>query len=395
MPIALSIDKVWETKNNHHKKQEKKMNQPAIINNDVADNPVESSVGLVAQQNDGIAPRILVVEDEGPIQRIIKRVLSSGHYESESAYNAEEARALCRKSTFEVVLCDIGLPGESGISFVRWLKSHYPETAFIMVTGANDMDMADQALKHGAYGYVVKPFTSRDLLISISGALIDRQRQIWLRESNTQLQEEVSQRTRELAEANEKLEQTMHGVIKAMAAALESRDPYTGGHQQRVAELSVAIGRKLSLTEDQIQSLYIAAMVHDIGKISIPAEILSKPGRLTDIEFQLIKTHAETGYKILREIDFPWPIADIVHQHHERIDGTGYPRGLTENELEPESKIIMVADVVEAMASHRPYRPALGIEKALAEIKKNRGRLYAANVVDACLEVFEKDEFHF
>ncbi|MFO8049344.1 MAG: response regulator [Desulfosudaceae bacterium] len=338
-------------------------------------------------------PRIMTIDDDDSVQRLLKKVLKAAHYENEPAANAEEARSLLKTGKYELVLCDIGLPGESGLTFIKWLTEAYPETTSIMVTGCDDMDMAEQALKYGAHSYIVKPFTNRDLLLGVAGALKNRQKQLQSEKNASLLQKEIDLRTRELASSNKQLKQTMRGIIKAMATTLEFRDPYTVGHQQRVADLTAAIGRKLGLDEDRLEALHIASMVHDIGKISVPAEILNKPGALTSIEFSLIKTHAETGHKILKEINFPWPIAEMVHQHHERIDGSGYPRGLKEEELTLEARIITVADVVEAMASDRPYRPALSIETALGEIKANRGRYYSAGVVDACLAVFENDNY--
>ncbi|MFP4039581.1 MAG: HD domain-containing phosphohydrolase [Desulfosudaceae bacterium] len=338
-------------------------------------------------------PRIMTIDDDDSVQRLMQKVLQAAHYENEPAANAEEARALLKTEKYELVLCDIGLPGESGLTFIKWLSEAYPETTSIMVTGCDDMDMAEQSLKYGAHSYIVKPFTNRDLLLGIAGALKNRQKQIQSEKNASRLQKEIDLRTRELASSNQRLKQTMRGIIKAMATTLEFRDPYTVGHQQRVADLAAAIGEKLGLDDDRLEALYIASMVHDIGKISVPAEILNKPGSLTSIEFSLIKTHAETGHKILKEINFPWPIAEIVHQHHERIDGSGYPRGLREKDLTLEARIITVADVVEAMASHRPYRPALSIESALGEVKANQDRYYSAEVVDACLAVFENDAY--
>ncbi len=162
-----------------------------------------------------------------------------------------------------------------------------------------------------------------------------------------------------------------------------------------MGELAVAIARELSLAEEMVHGLRLAASIHDLGKIHVPAEILAKPGRLTDIEFMLIKTHPQAGYDILKNVEFPWPIADIVRQHHEKLDGTGYPQGLKDGEILFESRIMTVADVVEAMASHRPYRPALGIEAALKEIERGRGSAYDAAVVDACLKLFRDGRFAF
>ncbi|MGC2519120.1 MAG: HD domain-containing phosphohydrolase [Burkholderiales bacterium] len=190
----------------------------------------------------------------------------------------------------------------------------------------------------------------------------------------------------------------MHGMedtILAMGAMVEMRDPYTAGHERRVSELSVAMAREMGLTESEVNGIRLAAEIHDLGKIQVPAEILAKPTKLTDTEYKIIKEHPQAAYEILKEIDFPWPIAQMVHQHHERIDGSGYPLGLKEPEILIGAKILAVADTVEAMCTHRPYRPGFGIDKALEEIRKNRGRLYDARAVDSCVRVFEEKQFKF
>jgi PAS domain S-box-containing protein len=190
-----------------------------------------------------------------------------------------------------------------------------------------------------------------------------------------------------------RLEKTVEGAIAAMATVIEMRDPYTAGHQQRVATIAGAIAREMVLPDDLIKGVEITGKIHDIGKIYVPMEILSKPGVLSPIERQIIQTHARGSYDILKSIDFPWPVAQTALQHHERLDGSGYPQGLKENEIMLEAKILMVADVVEAMASHRPYRASRGIEAALDEISKNRATLYDSNVVDACLDLFREKGF--
>ena len=185
----------------------------------------------------------------------------------------------------------------------------------------------------------------------------------------------------------ERLRKSLGATINAMAATGETRDPYTAGHQRRVADLARAIATEMNLTGDQIDGIRMASMIHDIGKIAVPAEILSKPTKLTDLEFDLIKTHSQSGYDILKDIEFPWPIARIVLEHHERINGSGYPNGLKGEQILLESRILAIADVVEAISSHRPYRPAHGIEVALDEITKNKGSLYDPALVDACLRL--------
>jgi PAS domain S-box-containing protein/putative nucleotidyltransferase with HDIG domain len=191
----------------------------------------------------------------------------------------------------------------------------------------------------------------------------------------------------------EKLELSLDHAVTAIAAMVELRDPYTAGHQRRVAKLGMAIATELGLPEDQAQGLYMACVVHDIGKIRVPAEILVNPGKLTDAEFDIIKSHPQVGWDILKGIDFPWPVAEIVYQHHEKLDGSGYPRGLKGDEILLEARILAVADVVEAMISHRPYRPGLGVSPALQEISSNKGKLYDAVVVEACERIFMEKNF--
>jgi len=198
-----------------------------------------------------------------------------------------------------------------------------------------------------------------------------------------------------LKESYKKLQKAITGNIQLMATTVEIRDPYTAGHQKRVADLAHAIATEMALPEDKIEGIYMAGVIHDLGKISVPSEILRKPGKLTEMEFNLIKTHPQVGFDILREIEFPWPIAQIVYQHHERMDGLGYPQGLSGEKILLEARIMCVADVVEAMASHRPYRPTLGIDVALGEIKKNKGKLYDPDVADACLNLFAENKFKF
>jgi len=186
------------------------------------------------------------------------------------------------------------------------------------------------------------------------------------------------------------LRKTVEGTIHAIAATVEARDPYTAGHQGRVADLTVAISKEMGLSKDQIESIRMAGLIHDLGKINVPAEILSKPGELSELEYKIIQTHPQVGYDLLKEIEFPWPIAEMVHQHHEKMDGSGYPQGLKGDDILLEARILAVADIVEAMSSHRPYRPALGIEEALAQIKQDKGKLLDPNVVDACLKLFKE-----
>jgi PAS domain S-box-containing protein/putative nucleotidyltransferase with HDIG domain len=205
-----------------------------------------------------------------------------------------------------------------------------------------------------------------------------------LKEAETQLQRSMG-----------KLRRALEGTIHAMSLAIEMRDPYTAGHQKRVTDLAVAIATDMDLPADKIDGIRMAGLIHDIGKISVPAEILTKPGRITDKEFALIKDHPKVGYDILKKIEFPWPVAKIVLQHHERMNGSGYPQGLHGKFILPEARILAVSDVVESIASFRPYRPALGIQTALKEIADDKGTLFDARVVDICLKLFSEKRFNF
>ncbi|GEM_PF-4861267 len=209
-----------------------------------------------------------------------------------------------------------------------------------------------------------------------------------LKKYSDYLEEKVQQRTLEVRK-------TLAGVIEAIITMTEMRDPYTAGHQRRVAQLACAIARQMGRPAEEIEGLQMAGVLHDIGKICVPAEILSKPGKLTSMEMGIVKAHPQTGYDILKNIDFPRPIAQIVLQHHENIDGTGYPRGLKGEDILLKARILRVADTVEAMFSFRPYRANLGINEALAEIRRNRGVFYDVDAADACLKLFEENRFQF
>ena len=246
--------------------------------------------------------------------------------------------------------------------------------AFYRITDAQGNEKWVWEHGHGVYSSLRK-------LIAIEGFIIDVT--------------EYKQSEENLKKSRDCFNKAMVDIIQAMSIALELRDPYTAGHNERIAQLGFAIAHEIGLSTDQAEVVKLAGIAHDIGKIYIPVEILSKPGRLNDVEMKLIRLHSLAGYEIIKGVAFPWPIASIVVQHHERINGSGYPYSLTGNNILLEAKIIAVADVVEAMASPRPYRAALGIEKALDEIVKNRGVLYDTDVADSCIRVFKKGNFLF
>jgi hypothetical protein len=213
---------------------------------------------------------------------------------------------------------------------------------------------------------------------------------------SVQAQQELDERKRvekELQRKNDQLQETYIAIVNALASTIAMKDPYTAVHQRRVTRLACTIASNMELAKEQIEGLYMAGLIHDIGKMNVPTELLIKPGQLSEIEYEAVKIHPQSGYDIVRHIQFPWPVTQIVLQHHERMDGSGYPQGISGAEILLEARILAVADVVEAMASHRPYREAHGIEIALEEIAKNRGSLYDPDAVDACLKVFKEQGF--
>lgn len=330
--------------------------------------------------------RILIVDDEAYVRVVLQKMLVRHGYACTLAADASGARKCLEAEGFDLVLCDVNMPGESGIDLVRHIREAYQDTAVIMVTGIDEGRVADRAIAAGIYGYILKPLSLTEILINVRNGLRRRDLEIANRRYSQELERMVEERTAGLRRA-------MEDTIRAMGLIVESRDPYTAGHQRRVARLSAAMAEAMGLSKGRIQGLSMAAEVHDLGKITIPVGILVKPTQLSALEFSLIRTHPQAGHDILKDIAFPWPIADIVLQHHERMDGSGYPQGLRTEDILLEARILGVADVVEAMASCRPYRPTLGIESALGEIATNAGRLYDRECVEACLRVFERKAF--
>jgi len=376
--------------------------------------------------------RILAVDDDATILDLYKRILSPDNprpampsFEVKCCTQGDEAVdavkiSLEENTPYAVAFVDLNMPpGPDGQWTADEIHKLDPGVNIIMVTGYRSTDSGNQQTLSNIFDtflYLQKPFYRQEI-IQFSTALsikwqAERQllvlhseletlvekRTAALVESNKRLKREIETRKHvqaELEQSLQNLKKGMDSTIQAIAMTVEKRDPYTSGHQMRVAALTRAIAEKIGLAQDQIEGAYMAASLHDIGKIALPAEILSKPIQLTDIEISLIQAHAQAGYDILKGIEFPWPIADIIIQHHERMDGSGYPQGLSGDSISIEARIIGVCDVVETMSSHRPYRPSMGIGRALEEITRNSGPLYDADVVTACLKVFTEQNFEF
>ncbi len=262
---------------------------------------------------------------------------------------------------------------------------------------------AGKFLARGAQSAIILPLTHKGKMLgvlsiySIDPDSFDDDEVVLLNELVNDLSYGIRAMHNRIAkvESLRRVQETMEKTIQALASTIELRDPYTAGHQRRVAQLAVAIGRELELSDERLTALYLASIVHDIGKIKVPAEVLSRPGKLSEFEYRLVQTHVDASYEILKPIDFPWPIAEIVHQHHECMDGSGYPKGLTGDKLLLESRILAVCDAVEAISSHRPFRPAYDSEHAMEEIISKRGRLFDEKVVDICVRLFREKGFEF
>lgn len=373
--------------------------------------------------------RILVVDDEPSILRLYQETLRPDsnykHFDLTLCSQAEEAVEAVRTAVedekpFAVVFLDVRIPpGHDGIWAAEQIRALDPYTEIVMVTGYADTkpdEIAGRVPPTDKLLYLQKPFHSHEIQHFASALSTKWHGGRELRKIHSDLEGRIEQRTIDLIKLNEKLKQditkreraeteaqstlaklrrAMGGVIQAMAMTVERRDPYTAGHQRRVSDLARGVATEMGLSNHQVDGIRMAGLIHDLGKICVPAEILSKPGGLSEIEHTLIKDHPQVGYEILKEIEFPWPVAKIVLQHHERIDGSGYPAGLSAKDIIIEAKALAVADVVEAMASHRPYRPTLGREMALEEISKNRGILYDPDVVDSCLKLLKEKGFKF
>jgi response regulator RpfG family c-di-GMP phosphodiesterase len=336
---------------------------------------------------------ILVVDDDPQIRMFMKELLESFGYNCADASCADEALEVFDQIAFDLVLCDIDLGDDNGMELAKVLRGKRPDTAIIMVTGIDDSTLAETALDSGAYGYLVKPVRVNEVLINVSNALRRRSLEQQSMRHQKLLQDKVAERTEKLNKTLSDLRRAFDDIIHVIALTGEMKDAYTAGHQQRVSELATAIAREMGLPFETVETIRLVGMIHDLGKIAIPSDILAKPTRLRPTEFALIKDHPQLGYDIISTVDFLKPVAEIVLQHHERLDGSGYPRGLKGDQVLREARIIAVADVVEAMSSHRPYREGLGIDIALSEIEKNAGSLYDPEAAEACLRLFREKRF--
>lgn len=326
---------------------------------------------------------ILVVDDDEGICNVLQAGIQMAGYQCYITQSPTSALDLLEKLSVDVVVADIKMPEMSGIELAQIVKRKYTSDVIIMTGFIEDFNYED-IVEQGASDFLQKPVRIAEFVARLKRVLSERAARIDLKNALAEVKLNLV-----------KVRHAMEGIVQAISTTVEMRDPYTAGHQQRVADLACAIAESMELPEDEIYGLRMASVIHDLGKITVPSEILSKPGRLSDLEYELIKSHVQAGYDILRQIEFPWPLADIILQHHERLDGSGYPKGLKGDEIMQAARILAVSDVFETMASHRPYRPSLGMPRALEELRQNSGRLYDSRVAEVCLTLVEEGRFEF
>lgn len=322
--------------------------------------------------------RVLIVDDDANLLSSMRRQFAA-KYDLVTAQSGQEAlEIMAANEPFSVLVSDLKMPGMDGIQLLSRAAELFPDTIRILLTGFADLQNAMDAVNRGfIFRFLNKPCP----LEALEQTLADALRQhglVGIQRENYSLK---------------RFKRLLEGIVHGFSALVEARDPYLAGHQARVTALALAIAEELGLVPDERDILRIAALLHDIGKVYVPADFLNRPGVLRDEEFSVIKMHPEVGYDILKNLGEDWPVATIIRQHHERMDGSGYPQGLAGDDIVQGARIIAVADVVDAMCSHRPYRPSLGIAAALQEIEMGSGLRYERQVVEACLRLFREKGF--
>jgi len=336
--------------------------------------------------------KILIVEDsEDDALLIMHRIKKDGLDPIYKRVDSKKKmRVALENEKWDIVLSDYSMPNFSGLDALELFKQKDLDIPFILISGTIGEEIAVETMKKGGNDYIMK-----DKLARLAPSIRREIQEAKTRKENRKFLKEKKKAEEELRESYQRLQKTLNGTINALSKTIEARDPYTSGHQKSVARLAKAIAIEMRIEKNKIHLIEMAALIHDLGKVIIPASILSKPGKITDLEFSFIKAHPQTGFEIIEDTGIPSGVADIILQHHERLDGSGYPEGLKGKGILIEAKILAVADVVEAMSSHRPYRSALGIDKAIEEIVKNKGKKYDPKVVAACVRLFREKDFKF
>ena len=337
-----------------------------------------------------VSPRILIVDDEIEITEILADLLSE-EYECTRAGSAEEALSRLQESEFQLVISDITMPGMSGLDMIPHVKELAPDTVVVMISGMQTVESAIGALRLGAFDYLMKPFDLRQVEAVVKRALEHHDLVVAKQRYENHLEELVEQRTAELDRALNSLEAAYRSTLKALTAALETRDSETHGHSERVVSYSLRLGREYGLTSEQMKALEFGSLLHDIGKIGVPDSILRKPAKLTEEEWVRMREHPLHGQQILRGIEFLQGASRVVAQHHEKWDGTGYPLGLRSEDIDICARIFAVADAFDAITSDRVYRRGKPYEAAAQELDDWAGRQFDPKVVEAFHRVPKED----
>ncbi|HEY3841947.1 MAG TPA: HD domain-containing phosphohydrolase [Acidimicrobiales bacterium] len=349
----------------------------------------------------GAGARILIVDDEVPIRRSLSRLLSREGYECATAADAGQARLLLDIEQFELMLCDVTMPGESGFSLLAHVRETYPDTAVIMVTAVDSPAAAEPAARNGAYGYIIKPFDTSTIVINIVGALQRRAERVTEKARSAKLEDDVASRSAELSDAlgrlaaeDKALSASQEETVLRLAVAAEWRDPDTGSHLQRMSNHCARLATLAGLPVDRVDHLRIASQMHDVGKIGLPDAVLLKPGPLTVEERNIMQEHPKIGFDMLSNSDSPLLqlASQVALSHHERFDGTGYPNGSVGTDIPIEGRIVAIADVYDALRSERPYKRAFTFEESVAILRESRGTHFDPELLDLFIADLEKTE---
>jgi response regulator RpfG family c-di-GMP phosphodiesterase len=333
--------------------------------------------------------RVLVVDDEAPASRLLSIILSPPAFRCATAASGEEALVALQREPFHAVVSDLHMPGISGMELLAEVRRRYPHMAFLVTTGVDDVDVGVQAMRCGADDYLVKPLRESAVVASLESALHKRQLERQVEDYRQHLEEMVTERTGQLRAALGRIERSYEDTLQALGAAIDLRDNETGGHSQRVCGYSLEIARAMGWQDRELGSLARGAYLHDIGKLGVPDGILLKPGPLTVEERRLMQQHAQIGFDLVKDIPFLADAAEIVLMHHERFDGSGYPRGLKGEEILLSARVFAIADTLDAITSERPYQRAASFEFAKERIRQLSGAHFDPQVAGVFLDVPE------
>ncbi|UCE19756.1 MAG: response regulator [Gemmatimonadota bacterium] len=333
--------------------------------------------------------RILIVDDESCVRELLVHFLNNKGYDCIQAENAQCALNILHQKNIPIIISDIRMPGLDGIGFLQEVKQKEPFTEVIMATALTETSTAVEAMRQGAYDYVVKPFDLKTVETSVRRAFERRQLLIENKEYHDRLEEKVQEKTSELVEKNTQLRLLFLNTIQSLVQTLEAKDKYTEGHSRRVAEMSSLMAKRLRFSDEDVEKLRLAGILHDIGKIGVREACLNKPGTLTEAESEEIKQHPLISERILTPIEELQEILADIRHHHERYDGNGYPHGLRGVDIPLGARILAVADSYDAMTSDRPYRPALTADKALDELEVNAGKQFDPQLIKVFIELYD------